>query len=197
MASLAEKVLERLQTVAEETAGLLDTMFSSYPAGYRKMWHQIKHGPPRFNVDWAELYRERKYFYTVLNRLKRDGLIKGKKARGKRQSLWTITKRGLARLTSCKEKETNPFSRRRIRYAKTGRRSPVLVVFDIPERDKAKREWLRECLKRLGFSLLQKSVWMGNERLPEELLRDLRKHKLLRYVHILTISKRGTIRKIV
>ncbi len=70
-----------------------------------------------------------------------------------------------------------------------------LVIFDIPETEKRKREWLRAALRRLGFQPLQKSVWVGNIALPEEFLHDLRKLGLLPYVEIFAVTKRGSLKK--
>lgn len=46
----------------------------------------------------------------------------------------------------------------------------LIVMFDIPEVKKAKREWLRWHLKKFNYSMIQKSVWVGPSPLPKEFL---------------------------
>jgi DNA-binding transcriptional regulator PaaX len=69
-----------------------------------------------------------------------------------------------------------------------------IVTFDIPESMKKKREWLRFALKRLGFTMLHKSVWIGKVTLPVEFLNDLDSLGLLPYVHILAVTKAGSLK---
>ncbi len=71
-----------------------------------------------------------------------------------------------------------------------------IIIFDIPEEERQKRDWLRSVLKNLKFSMLQKSVWVGKAKLPKELINDLSKYKIIPYVDIFTISKRGSLRKL-
>ncbi len=73
----------------------------------------------------------------------------------------------------------------------------VIVSFDIPERDRYKRDWLRDVLHNLSLKLYHQSLWMGNIVVPEELIRDLVHQRLDRNVAIFTVGKQGTIRKIV
>jgi len=71
-----------------------------------------------------------------------------------------------------------------------------IVIFDIPETQRRKRNWLRESLVQLGFSKLQQSVWMGKNKLPKEFLQDLETFQILKYVEIFSINKTGTIKHI-
>lgn len=193
--SLAESVLEHLQGFAEEGCDIIETMFSGYHGSYRKMWRSIKHGPKRFDKSWAEWYRDRKRFYTLLNALKRGGLVEKKKG-GSRRSRWVITEKGSNHLSRIQAQKGDPLSLRHTKYARSSRPALILVVFDIPEREKRKRRWLRESLKNLGFSFLQRSVWLGKTALPSEFIHDLRRLKLIDCVHILAIGKTGTIHEL-
>lgn len=44
----------------------------------------------------------------------------------------------------------------------------VMVLFDIPEKQRKTRNWLRLQLKMWDFKLLQQSVWLGKGPLPKE-----------------------------
>ncbi len=46
----------------------------------------------------------------------------------------------------------------------------LLVLFDIPENMKSHREWFRWHLKKFGYTMIQKSVWVGPDPLPKEFL---------------------------
>ena len=49
----------------------------------------------------------------------------------------------------------------------------MIVIFDIPEIRKNKRNWLRGDLMALGFMQLQKSVWFGPAPLPKKFIEYL------------------------
>ena len=51
-------------------------------------------------------------------------------------------------------------------------------MYDIPEVRKAEREWLRWHLKKFGYVLIQKSVWMGPSPLPKDFLDYIKEIKL-------------------
>lgn len=70
----------------------------------------------------------------------------------------------------------------------------IIVAFDIPEREKRKRNWLRQSLCRMGLSMVQKSVWIGRVKLPEDFIESLRHLKLADCVEIFEITKTGTLK---
>lgn len=193
--SVVEKILGVLQLQAENTVDLIDTLLSDRRTAMRKARRAILYGPPEFKTDWLYAYRQRRVFYTTLNRLKKQGLVTGRKLG--RNSVWKITKRGIARWRSLQKRQSDPFSLRN-REDFGGERKPgiTIVAFDIPEREKRKRKWVRECVRRFDFSMLQKSVWIGKRRVPEGFIRALRERGLLKYVQIFAVSQTGTITEI-
>lgn len=54
----------------------------------------------------------------------------------------------------------------------------LLVIFDIPNVQKAEREWFRFNLKKFGYIMIQKSVWVGPSPLPKDFLEYLREINL-------------------
>jgi len=68
-----------------------------------------------------------------------------------------------------------------------------MVIFDIPEFLKAEWDWLRGILAESGFILLQKSVWVGEESLPEDLFKEILRRHLQPYVFLLGIRNLGTV----
>jgi len=185
------KILEIVQNQAEATADILDIFTSGYGASYRKMKRTIKYGAPRFKSDWAFEYRERQKFYSLLNQLKNQGLVKKYQDKTKQGSFWKITKKGLEKLSLIKSK--NLFGKNSVDYKRKPENTIKIIIFDIPEKERHKRAWLRAVLTSLDFSLLQRSVWMGKNKLPEKFIYDLDKRGILSYVQIFEISQKGTI----
>ena len=70
-----------------------------------------------------------------------------------------------------------------------------IIIFDIPEKERQKRDWLRSTIKNLGFKQLQQSVWAGNNPIPEDFIEDLGGLNLLDFVEIFSVNKKGTIEK--
>jgi len=46
----------------------------------------------------------------------------------------------------------------------------LLLLYDIPENKKRERDWFRRTLRKFGFAMIQKSVWVGPSPLPKEFL---------------------------
>ena len=152
---IVPKILEILQAGAETTADLFDIFLSGYGESYRKMKRSIKYGPPPFKADWASEYRQLQQFYSLLNQLKNQGFIE-KKRSGKRRSIWKISKKGLEKLKLLKERKNS--NKSLLHYKKEEDNKLKVVTFDIPEKERHKRHWLRAVLTYLGFTLLQESV---------------------------------------
>jgi len=107
----------------------------------------------------------------MLSRLKKNGLVQGERG------TWSITKKGLERLASAL-----PSVRKRGKVNSRTVSKSMIVMFDVPERMRRKRDWLRLELVCLGFEMLQKSVWFGPAPLPPEFIQSLNQMKLLSYL---------------
>jgi len=184
------KILNILQSQAEATASLFDILTSDYISSYRKAQRVIKSGPQQFKSDWAEKYKQHQRFYSLLNKLKNEGLIQ-KRELGSKKTIWKITKKGLDKLAYTKKSDV--FVAAGKNYEAKRDYNLKIIIFDVPEKERRKRDWLRAVLLRLGFSLLQQSVWIGKNKVPEKFLIDLKNFSMLSYVHIFTINQKGTI----
>ncbi|MDE2099841.1 MAG: hypothetical protein KGL39_21490 [Patescibacteria group bacterium] len=130
----------------------------------------------------------RKYnLSSYISQLKRQGLIERK------GRLISITKRGLNKLSDLKRTKVKfpSFTK----YPKKKAKFWTIVAFDVPEKERSKRSWLRGVLVSLGFVSVQKSFYIGKIGIPEDFIKDLHKLNLLPYVEILGITKKGTLRK--
>lgn len=181
-------ILEALKFSAAASIILLDELFSARSRSYKSAYSVLYGG--RSSIDKDDFYcEENQNFYSLLNKLKREGLIKKTDFKLKRSSVWRITKLGLKKLDIFKNKKPA--------YEVTTDNKFKIVVFDIPETEKHKREWFREVLRSLDFSMLQRSVWMGKNKIPEQLLFDLKEKRMISYIHILEINRLGSITKLI
>lgn len=186
--AITAKLLEIIEGIGGTTDFIFETFFTDYATSYRRLRGIERRTRNRTSIGAADGEHERERFYKMLWHLKHQGLIEKKKR------AWRITfkgKRWRKRLAARAE-NTLPS------HAYTAKRSPALtlVIFDIPERERRKRLWLRVALMKLGFTRLQKSVWTGKVVLPETFLVDLRTLHLLSYVEIFSITKAGSLRPI-
>lgn len=127
---------------------------------------------------------EIEHFRNILSRLKKSKLIQSSK-----RGFWHITAKG---------KGYVDFLHRRGAYEEfknnnKKKKSDVIIVFDIPEVSRKKRDYLRFELLALGYKPIQKSVWLGCGPLPQEFIKYLKEMKTLDYIHIFSIKEFGTI----
>ncbi|MDO8582861.1 MAG: hypothetical protein Q7R63_02615 [bacterium] len=121
------------------------------------------------------------YYYTVLHRLKKDGLVANPE-----RGIWAVTPKGRdAAQRMGVERVPKP--------AVSRADADIAVIFDIPETARGKRALIRYELFMRGFFPFQKSVWLGKGPLDAEFIQFLKNIRLLKYVHVFTIAKKGTI----
>ncbi len=123
-------------------------------------------------------------FRTALSRLKKQGIVEGAG-----WGLWQLTKKGREVTHSEKEKR---MAYERIRHISQSKKDTI-IIFDVPEKKRKMRDYLRFELVSLGYAQLQKSVWIGGGPLPKEFMEFVREKKLIDTMHIFTIAKAGTV----
>ncbi len=183
---ITKKILEIISEGAIATSDIiLAILESGYGASYSRLHSNIT------QRETARTYRkirqeEKQKFYSLLSKFKSEGLINSKKEK------WSVTNKGKIKIQELANQTfIVRFPPRYYSIEKDGK--VRIVIFDIPEQDKKKREWLRSVLVSLDYSLLQKSVWIGKTKIPEKLMEDIRDLKLLKFIHIFTIEKSGSI----
>jgi len=81
------------------------------------------------------------------------------------------------------------------KFLKTGSKTGIknlIVIFDIPEKKKRYRDWLRMELIGFGFTMIQKSVWLGPS-LPKEFIEYLDEAGLLKDVRFFQATEKDLI----
>lgn len=160
-----------LKTLTEIGRGTFEAFFPPQYA-FTKAWREA------FGID-PPIYPSQHTAQKILIRLQHQGLIE------KDKKYWHITKHGQTLF-------------RQSRYsivADLPQRDNVvrLVIFDIPERERNKRAWLRIELTTHEFYPIQKSVWLGVRPLSREFYKKLHLLNIKQYIHILSVQKPGTL----
>ena len=68
----------------------------------------------------------------------------------------------------------------------------LLLIYDIPHVMKKERDWFRRQLKTFGFSMIQKSVWVGPSPLPKDFSDYLEKINLQKKFKTFKLAKSYT-----
>ncbi|MDP3974772.1 MAG: CRISPR-associated endonuclease Cas2 [Candidatus Jorgensenbacteria bacterium] len=192
-------LLAVLERIAEGVSDLPLLFIAMVEAGYGASHGHMEYALKSVRADAASAARtaaeerdaKRKY-QKLLSALKRDGLVViGPGVRG---NLLRLTEKGRRKLAALWKQKKGKLPAAVYRVERSD--AFTIVAFDIPERERRKRNWLREALRNAGFTAVQKSVWMGKVKIPVELLDDIRRLRLADFVEIFQITKRGTLKQI-
>lgn len=134
---------------------------------------------------------QKKRYNNLIYNLKQQGLLEEIEKSGKK--FFRLTLMGKIRLKKLQEKSSLPTTH----YTREKDDRFVIVMFDIPEKERRKRAWLRAVLINLGFSMAQKSVWMGKVRIPHAFIDDLVKLDLDDFVEIFQVTKAGNLKHVI
>jgi len=134
-----------------------------------------------------KLKERKRRLEKFIYKMKRDGLIEKV---GKNGNKFKISKEGKLKLKHLKDALPERY------YELENKVNLAIISFDIPEKFRRKRDWLREVIRNLGFEMVHKSVWIGKRKIPKKMVLDLERLGILEFVEIFEISKTGTIEKI-
>jgi len=193
--------LRLLEYIGDAAIDVADLTIAFLESGYGASSREILNRVERRSIMRAknkeaksEKERFRQRFYSMMHKLKKDGLVdvvvKDKK------SFLRLTSDGKRRLLVLKKNHANALPDNSYGECGAANGRFTIVVFDVPEKERRKRFWLRSALRNLGFQLIQKSVWMGKVKIPEMFLDDLKELHLIDYVEIFEISKTGSLRQL-
>lgn len=186
---LTKRILEHLMNASSDMLYLFAAIVvSPYGASRRQIerkMEELREGSTKSKADLEKIRQRQQSFYNIVYQLRRDGFIK--KAENRKLLITVLGRKKY-------EKILNRLPKRN--HKPQIDNSLKVFIFDIPERERHKRKWLRGQLRDLGFKMVQKSVWMGRKKIPEEFLEDIRNLKLLAYVEIFAVTKTGSIRTI-
>jgi phenylacetic acid degradation operon negative regulatory protein len=165
------------------TSEILKILNTNTKGSYKHIYSRLSENGthPRFykKVDLGEIKEQT--LRTTLSRLKKQGLLKNE------NNFWKITKEGLHYLKKISARNHHfkiPFN---------SSTKNMIVIFDIPELHKKKRDWLRIELINLGFSMLQKSVWFGPSPLPKEFVKYVNEINVLPYIKFFKAEEKNIV----
>jgi transposase len=161
---ITKKIIEIISEVAGNAG---DVMKAFLTAGYgasrgRIEYERSKYARRREGGTYRrEEERQRKQRYRLMiSYLKRDGLIRECKKKGVKVFEVTIKgKKQFARLQKRAEQQLPALDYEGIKSSHF-----TIVIFDIPEKERGKRRWLREALGRMGITKIQKVFGWGKLR---------------------------------
>ncbi len=184
------QVLEALGDTAIALADLFDVFLSvGYGASLGKFEAELR---KRERYETPERKLSQRY-YSLLHQLEKQGFIERKKRTN--GIFIRMTAVGKGKLNALKKRRKEMFPKRYYETEENNRRFTI-IAFDVPEKSKRKRNWLRSALDHLGMSMIQKSVWAGKIKLPKEFLKDLREYEIIEYVEIFEVTKSGSLRQV-
>lgn len=192
------KFLEFIKDFANFNMDMFEAFLrAGYGASYGKLdyeFNKLQKERRKYEIEWEEVKRHRKRYAQFLYMLRQDGLIE-EQSEGDGKKL-LLTKRGQEKLDKLKEKYLKRLPPT-TSYKKEGNNKFIIATFDVPEKERKKRAWLRSVLKNIGLKPIQKSVWMGKAKIPRKFIDDLLELKLINFIEIFEISKTGSLRHIV
>lgn len=126
-----------------------------------------------------ERKRNRKQFGQFINYLKRKGYIKDANLKARKGFL--LTKAGEEKALKLKYKLLDKKERKDGKW--------IMIMYDIPEKKKRQRSFLREKLKELGYKKLQNSIWVSPYDVFKETEKTIEEYFLSPYIKIFLIEE--------
>jgi len=162
-------------------------MTSLTPRQKEARWQQILRDRQK---NKEKLYRiDKRQRQKTISRLIREGFIKRTKDK------INLTEKGEEKRLQLR----NLFLKRSIfdsKIQEARKKETIIVSFDIPEKHRIIRDWIREVLKFLDYQMIHQSVWYGKTQLPEDFFQFLHNVDADQYVKVFTVGHRGNLKAI-
>ncbi|MBI5220256.1 MAG: CRISPR-associated endonuclease Cas2 [Candidatus Liptonbacteria bacterium] len=190
---ISRKILEVICETAQTAADVVAVIVSNpYGTSYGKLARQLhlrERDRAREKASREQARAVVQRYYSLIYYLKRRGLIV--ETEREQKKILHATSRGRSALQQMNERrESQPPAPN---YSTRPGKKIVLVGFDVPEKERHKRDWLREALSNLGMKMIQRSLWLGKVKIPSRFLEDLRMLKMVEYVEIFEITSSGGV----
>ena len=185
-------LLKALEIIHDQAMSQVDFFAAVIAAGYGASMSALDYEYDRRqrarnikNFHGEELKERKKRLKVFIAKMKHDGLIEELE-----NDKVKISTKGKEKIIQLKGKLPDRH------YQADGRDNAVIISFDIPEKLRRKRDWLREVIRNLGFQMVHQSVWLGKVKIPKDFLEDLANLNILEFIEIFEISKTGSLRKL-
>jgi DNA-binding PadR family transcriptional regulator len=185
-----KRILQELRHHTRTTREIIEALVLTDPDTFKVTKRLLGYTTkPKFDYKYWKR-QEEKRFYTLLAKLRKEGLVEKRKLYNK--IIWHNTAKGIKKLLNYKNQNLNKKLPHK-KYKKIESKHTILIIFDIPEKWRSQRAWLRRQLANLEFNKLQQSVWIGTHIIPADFIYDLKEINLLKYIHIFKVTKTGSI----
>lgn len=87
----------------------------------------------------------------------------------------------------------NNFYKYKLIHSKPEKTSKIIIIFDIPEKERKTRNWLRNQIKLWDFTMIQKSVWLGTGPLPLEFQKRVKLLNIKKHIKIFNVQPKKDI----
>lgn len=184
------KILSLLEEVARDYIDLFEVLITTYSPTYAKIEKELRKRRGKRDLYFENLkweLEEKRKLSKLIYKLKQQGLVHQNEDRK-----LSLTKKGLRRLFLLREK----FEKQSIGENNDHKQTTnelLIFIYDVPEYDKKKRDFLRRFLILNNFELLQKSVWIKRDGVSEKFIDILKEAGVLDYIQLFKITKTGTI----
>lgn len=182
-------ILESLR----EGPGFFSDLFTAYlSAGYGASFGKLEYERRKAEdrrlkrkIEREEENQKKEQCRKMIYYLTQSGLIV------KKNDIFKITKKGKEKQKKLKEKLLKSLPT--IDYPRIKSNKFILISFDVPEKERRKRAWLRDVLKYFDFQMVHQSAWVGFTAIPEEFIEDLSRIGLADKVEIIEVASKGTL----
>lgn len=182
---------QEILTLFEAPKGSLLNYQTTISSGLAKIGKNQERQSNKFLLKEAQklkdVFESKKQLYKCIENLKAQGLVKENNDKE-----LVISPKGEKKRKELHEKRKLRFPS----YAVEKDQDVKVISFDIPEKQRKQRLWIRSALKNLEFEMLHQSTWIGRSKLPEEFLDDLAFRGVFKYVTILVVTKAGNYKKL-
>ncbi|GIW65212.1 MAG: hypothetical protein KatS3mg093_191 [Candidatus Parcubacteria bacterium] len=186
------KILSCLENMAQNYTDLFEIFCTTYPFTINRIEKKMREKRQKHSYYFENLLfslKEKEKLSKLIHKLKEQGLISRTE-----DKKFFLTEKGKEKLKKLKEKFTQSANTDE-KNSELGK-GFVILVYDIPEYEKRKRDTLRRALNFYHFEFLQKSVWLKKGTVSEKFINFLKDIDVLDYIHLFKISQTGTIEKI-
>ena len=133
---------------------------------------------PHTEANLRLAFKPRSFFYELSKK-------QNQKPKTIESAYYRAIKKGLIEIDDFNHPRLTNRGKRQIKAykpTKLPRDAQLMVIFDIPESERAKRDHLRALLRELSFKKIQQSVWISRFDHRELLSAEIKEYNLSRYV---------------
>lgn len=110
------------------------------------------------------------------------------------RNLLRLKERGIVKINAgnidINREKLNHYYKYKLIHSKPENTSKIIIIFDIPEKERKTRNWLRNQIKSWDFTMIQKSVWLGAGPLPEEFQQRAKLLGIKKYIKIFNVQQK-------